>query len=95
MDTVKSKVCAHSCGAAQKIASVTRLLGISHEPCNDFLDHSIRLGLNLAFGLVLNRVRHVNRIKIRTPQRRGLRSGRQHELVRGDRDRRQSQVFKS
>jgi len=68
---------------------------MSYESCNNLFDYRVCPGFNLSFGLVLNRMRHVNSVKIGSPQRRGLRSGGKHELVRGDRDRGQSQVFQS
>lgn len=63
------------------------------EPRHDLARNRIRPSLNLRAGLILNRMRDVNRVEVRPPQSRGLRSRRQHKLVRGHRHRGNSPIL--
>jgi hypothetical protein len=57
---------------------------------NDFIQRRLCPRFNLLSRLILNRVRYVDRVKVRAGKRRGLRAGCRLKLIRSDGDCRNS-----
>ncbi len=61
-------------------------LAVRRQPRRDFSQRLFGPGFNRFFGLVLNRVLHVDGVEVRPSERARLGPRRQHEFVCGDRD---------
>ena len=56
---------------------------LSHKAADEFLNDGIGPGFNLLLRLILNGMRHVDRVEIRAPKRSRLRTRWRHEFSRG------------
>jgi hypothetical protein len=67
--------------------------GADRESGDDFANGGFRFRRDLLRRLILNRMLDVDRVEIGSSQCAGLRAGRSHKFMRGDRDRRYPKTF--